>query len=302
MISVRRYQPTDFQPALDVISAATAIDSTRRITDDVFRQALSGALADQAAVALADRTTAVGFVWWDIHRGGSFRLEGWVHPVWRRKGIGVMLLSAVESALRRNEALPVTLTARVYNDIPGAESLFRLRGYQEVRRFYMMCAMLHGREFHAAPPPGVILRAFQPGDLAALVDADNAIFADHWGSVARSLRTWQRDMMELRPFNPSLWVIACAEGQIVGECLCHLSREFGPDDGWISIVGVRQEWRGRGLGRVMLTEGLRRLQAAGFATASLHVDAANIPAVSLYRSMSMAISRTRLHFVKTIKG
>jgi mycothiol synthase len=302
LISVRPYQPGDFHAALDVINAATTTDRTRRMAEDAFRQALSGNLGNHAVTALVDRTTTAGFVWWETHLGNSVRFEGWVHPSWRRKGVGTLLLSAVESAVRRKESLPVTLTARVYSDISGAEPLFRLRGYQEVRRFLMMCGNLSGREFKVSPPPDVVLRTFQPDDLAALVEADNTIFTGHWGSYSRSVRTWQRDMMELRPFDPSLWVIASIGDQIVGECLCHLSREFGPEDGWISIVGIRPEWRGRGLGRAVLTEGLRLLQEAGFATASLHVDAANTPAVSLYRSLGMEIARTRLHFAKTISA
>ncbi len=308
MINVRPYKPSDFAAALAVINAAAAVDHTRRFSDTVFRRALAGDLASQAAVAV-DHHTINGFVWWDAHRG-DLRLEGWVHPECRRNGIGTALLTAVESTVRRTEALPVILTARCYNDIPGSEALFRLRGFQEIRRFYMMSTQLHGRDYDVAAPPGITLRSFQPGDLPGLVEADNEIFAEHWGSHPRPLQTWKREMIDLRPHDPGLWVLAFAgehrdrhadqADQIVGECLCHLSTQFGPTDGWISIVGVRKEWRGRGIGRAVLLQGLRNLQKAGFVTGSLHVDAENTPAVNLYRAVGMEISRTRLHFAKTV--
>jgi mycothiol synthase len=297
LISVRLYKPSDFAAALGVINTAAAADRTRRLSDATFRRALSGNLATQAAIAEQGKTVT-GFFWWDMLRGSDLRLEGWVHPDWRRSGIATTLLAAAEAAIRRRESLPLTLNTRTYVDIPGSETLFRLRGYQEVRRFYLMSMPL--REFEITPLPGIVLRTFRPDDLPALVEADNAIFADHWGSYQRTLAGWKRDMMETRPYDPSLWVIACAGDQIVGECLCHLSREFGPADGWVSVVGVRKEWRGRGIGRAVLVQGLHTLRKSGFVTGSLHVDAENTPAVTLYRDVGMEVARTRLHFARTI--
>jgi mycothiol synthase len=108
-------------------------------------------------------------------------------------------------------------------------------------------------------------------------------------------------MVERRPHDPKLWTIAWAGDRVIGECLCHTSMVGGPNDGWVSIVGVQREWRGRGLGRALLARGLQKLQEVGFETASLNVDAENSAAINLYRSLGMDVLRTRLHFAKTIQ-
>jgi ribosomal protein S18 acetylase RimI-like enzyme len=164
-----------------------------------------------------------------------------------------------------------------------------------------MSMSLAERQFEAHVPRDIVLRSFRESDLLALVEAENEIFADHWGSQPKTPQAWRREMIDLRPYDPKLWVLAWEGDRVVAECLCHASRESGPNDGWIAIVGVRREWRGRGLGEIVLTEGLRRLQQAGFVSAALHVDAENLPALNLYRRLGMEIARTRLHFAKDIR-
>src|SRR5262249_46891542 len=147
-----------------------------------------------------------------------------------------------------------------------------------------------------SPPDEVTLRAFQPGDLEKLVAADNAFFANHGGLQAESVESWKRRMLEGRPHDAALWIIAWAGNQVVGECLCNASQQDGPHDGWVSTLGVAPEWRRRGLGRAIMVQGLHVLQEKGFQTASLHVDADNTPALRLYRSLDMEIARTHVHF------
>lgn len=53
-------------------------------------------------------------------------------------------------------------------------------------------------------------------------------------------------------------------------------------------VGVSPAAQGTGLGRALVTAGLRRLEARGIRTASLYVEAENTRAVSLYRSVGFS--------------
>lgn len=298
---VRPYQPQDFQAVFRLISACAEQDRTRRLTENALRRTLMpeyGAALD-ALVALTPEQAVAGMMWWDSARSVT-RLEGWVHPLQRRKGFGTALLTAAESHVRKYTAC-TELTARAYEDVPGVEALFRLRGFALERRFYVMSVRLVGHPFEVEPPPGVSVRSFRIEDLEALVEADNEIFEDHWGSHRRSVQAWQREMMELRPHDPALWIVAWVGDDVVGECLCHASREGGPKDAWVSIVGVRREWRGRGLGRAVLARGLAELHNAGFETAALHVDAENSAAINLYRSLEMNVVRHRLHYRKVLQ-
>jgi mycothiol synthase len=305
LISVRQYKAPDFALTLETINAAANVDRTRRLSETSFRHVLTGMgqgiEAFVATVRQRSQIFSAGFVWWDATKTAQ-RLEGWVHPDWRRIGIGTALLTAVESCVQLiSPDGEITLTGRTYDDIPGAALLFQRRGYEEIRRFYVMSMSLGEQQFEAGSLTGIVLRPFREGDLHALVEAENEIFAGHWGSQPKTPQVWRRDMMELRPYDPKLWVLAWDGDRVVGECLCHASRESGPNDGWVAIVGVRREWRGRGLGQIVLTEGLRRLQQAGLVSAALHVDAENLPALNLYQRMGMEISRTRVHFAKDVR-
>jgi len=302
VITVRLYQPADLWQSVEVINSAAETDHIRRLEAGHLQRMVMAedGRGMPAAVATVDPNRVAGFVWWDVDSPTARRFEGWVHSAWRRRGVGTALLTAVESFAREQGQVPVTLNGRAYSDIPGAEAMFRRRGYAEVRRFYLMSTPLIGRDFAADVPPGITLRTFRPDDLAALVEADNAMFANHWGSHARTVAQWKRALIETRPHDPALWILAWDGDRIVGECLCHLAREGGPRDAWVSLVGVRPEWRGRGLGQAVLAHGLRTLQQAGFHTAGLHVDAENTPAVRLYERLGLAVARTRVHFAKTI--
>lgn len=55
-----------------------------------------------------------------------------------------------------------------------------------------------------------------------------------------------------------------------------------PGEGELYVVAVHPRAQARGLGRVVVAEALRLLQAAGCSRALLHVDAGDAPALALY--------------------
>ena len=73
-------------------------------------------------------------------------------------------------------------------------------------------------------------------------------------------------------FRPELFVLAEAAGELVGFAL---ATAHAPEDetlGRVEELGVRRDWRGRGLASAMLAESFARLQALGRAGACLGVD------------------------------
>lgn len=294
---IRAYQPNDCEAALSVIKAAAEADRTRQLP----AEALSISTRENAVIAFTSEGAAAAFAWWHLQGDQSYLFEGWVHPAFRRRGYGGGLLTAAEVYVRQHSG--GLLRARTYEDITGAKALFERKGYVVERRFYTMrTALTPERTLEAELPKGITVRTFERSDLEMLVAADNEIFAEHWGSVPRDPETWERYMILSRPHNPNLWIIALQGDEIVGECLCGAREHGDTQNGHISIVGVRRSWRGYGLGRALLTYGLRALRDHGFTTASLHVDSENHTAINLYRSLEMDVVRTRLHYVKKIKA
>jgi ribosomal protein S18 acetylase RimI-like enzyme len=63
----------------------------------------------------------------------------------------------------------------------------------------------------------------------------------------------------------------------------------GGPHAWISNLTADPDWRGRGLGRLMLGRGIRSLQERGAESAMLGVDGGNVAAVGLYRSAGFGV-------------
>ncbi len=68
------------------------------------------------------------------------------------------------------------------------------------------------------------------------------------------------------------------------------------DEAEILTIAVRPGERGRGYGRMLMDEALRRLHRAGASHCFLEVDQANAPAVSLYRSLGFAVTGERRNY------
>jgi mycothiol synthase len=304
---IRTYRPSDAEAVTALIAAAAAQDRTRTVSPSSFQRTWEAYSPDpnqprydESAVVMGSDDTLYGFAWWALDTPGKVSFEGWVHPLHRRHGVGTALLTAFEHYVQRFLHGSVTLAARAYADIPGVEALFRLKGYGQGHPFYTMRSRLQNRTMNTDLPSGLTIKAFNAGQLDRLVDTDNTIFQDHWGAKQRTPSLFRAQMIETRPHDPKLWLLAWAGDELAGECLCHANHLGEPNDGWVSTLGVRREYRGRGLGRALLVMGLQRLQNQGFDTASLNVDSENTSAVNLYRSVGMDVIRTRLSFEKRL--
>lgn len=82
--------------------------------------------------------------------------------------------------------------------------------------------------------------------------------------------------------NPQ-WVAVTAEGSVVG--WCDIVRGRGVHENHLGELGMglAAEWRGRGIGRKLLTETVAAADAAQFLRIELSVHADNLRAMSLYR-------------------
>ena len=144
-------------------------------------------------------------------------------------------------------------------------------------------------------PPGVdCLSLSERPDLASpLYDAWRAAFADEWGSHAESEDDFWRErrgdkLGSAFAFDPTLWLLACDQGAVVGFCLCELGSSEGELIGRVAEVGVVPSRRGAGIGYAVLRSGFRELCRRGAARVVLDVDAANVTsALRLYRKAGM---------------
>ena len=81
----------------------------------------------------------------------------------------------------------------------------------------------------------------------------------------------REEVAEYLKRNPGLSRVAEADGKMVGAVMCgHDGRR-----GWIYHLAVAQEYRGRGVGKLLLDDCVRGLQAAGLRRAIILVEGKN---------------------------
>lgn len=74
-------------------------------------------------------------------------------------------------------------------------------------------------------------------------------------------------------FDPALWFLAWSGGEVAGYAGASLEADEDPARGYVSLLGVRPAFRGRGLGEALLRQAFRELAVRGKLGCDLHVDA-----------------------------
>lgn len=245
-----------------------------------------------------------------------------VDPQWQRRGVGSALLSWLEARTRQRFAEDAGVGPDGAG--PGTAKLVpRLRIFIEQKQQHQ-CALLeesgygvvrYYNEMHrplSAPLPeaplerGLELVPMERGLSEALRLAHNQIFADHWGSEPRDEESWGFVVNDplARP-DLSAVVLASSTGEVVGYQLASHDPDTavtrGFTEGYTDLLGVRREFRGRGVAQALLADAMRRFATAGLDKASLDVDSENpTGAMALYRKMGYAPVNTSLAWDKVL--
>jgi ribosomal protein S18 acetylase RimI-like enzyme len=107
------------------------------------------------------------------------------------------------------------------------------------------------------------------------------------GHHLREFDEWQRIFLAGRADHEAP-VLAWRGERLVGAAI---GRIFSEGTGWVGQLAVAQDERGRGLGRALLLEAMRRYIAAGASSLGLGVMAENRKALRLYQDVGLEIER-----------
>jgi mycothiol synthase len=164
---------------------------------------------------------------------------------------------------------------------------------------------LHQSLARVLPPPAVpegfsIRPLAGEAEVAAYVALHRAAFGSNNMTV-----DWRRQILESPQYVPALDLVAVdADGALAGFCICWLSQRAndhnGSVAGQVEPMGVRPDLQQRGLGRALLMEGLRRLQAHGATSAYVDCDGGNDPAFQLYEGAGFRIAYKVLKYRKDL--
>ncbi len=202
----------------------------------------------------------------------------------------------------------VCLVAGATDDDPSERAQLETHGFAHSRTFYRMEMDLSNAIASPMLPDGIAFRSFVPGeDDEAQVDAYRDAFRDHYGYLegpfSDDLAQLQRTMQE-DDFDPALWFLAidCAQGEVAGYCLCYPEDRGNREMGLVDELGVRRNWRRRGIARALLLHGLAALKIRGLPRACLRVDSDNKKgALALYESVGMAVVSCSHTYVKELR-
>jgi mycothiol synthase len=256
-------------------------------------------------------TVAFSRVWWVEESTGErlYKSLGFVHPHWRRQGLGAAMLRYNEHHLRDIARGHPARTPKLFqvwatDTEYGALALFAAAGYQPVRHYLMMTRSI-GLPLPDAPlPAGLEVRPVEPGHIRAIWEAMWEARRDHWGYVEPTGQDYE-GWTAGRLFAPELWKVAWEGEQVAGMVLNRLDQEqneqYQHQRGYTQDIFVRRPWRRRGLARSLLVGSIRMFRDMGMEETALGVDSQNPSgALGLYESVGYREVRRHTFFNKAI--
>ncbi len=308
--NVRAPRLEDAQAIAAVINAEDKQEGGREETtvDDVTYdwQRSSIDLAQDAWVACTPTGEIVGYECiFIVHENGHFDIDGYVHPAYKNKGIGTHLLRRVEARVRQRvgeiaPAARVWTEANTYGSNTLSRQLFEAEGYALARQFWRMEIDLDAPPADPAWPEGITIRTAVVGqDDFAIYQTVQASFTDHWGFAPFSYESWRLGRFDAAFFDPSLWFLAMDGSTIAGIALCRVRSD---QSGWINTVGVRREYRRRGIASTLLRHAFGEFYTRGQHNIGLGVDAQSLTgATHVYEGVGMHVMHHYNTYQKTLR-
>ncbi len=261
-----------------------AFATGERVTEEDVRLSWRD-LGDRGRAALVLDGDSAPVAYYEVWPGSPERvhLDGYVHPDSRGRGLGVFIVENGEELARAlgEHVVSGTLAADI-----EANELFAREGWRLVRAFFRMVTEVDGA-IDPEPRAGFVVRTFQPGDAQRFHAAIEDAFEDHWDHDPQSFDEFRRKELESDTFDPALWWLALDGEEVAAAVQC--TRRYGM--GWVAMLGVRPQWRRRGLGEQLLRTAFAEFARRGEARVGLGVDAESpTGATRLYERLGMRVA------------
>ncbi|KQP57808.1 mycothiol synthase [Agreia sp. Leaf283] len=301
-LQLRASSPSQLGAAFTrLISRSSLVDGQPPFNDQALVDAASGA---RALIVAEHGDVIAGAV---IVGEGEFEFV--VDPEFRRNGLGTILLERIL------DGAEPAIAGWAHGDHPASRILAARTGFEAVRTLYQLRMPVPGPSKDSPSTgsgnggspstgsgngEGVVIEAFRPGvDDEAWVELNARVFADHpeQGSItlddlhARMAEPW---------FDAGDFLVARHDDRLIAYNWLKIERPEEP--GEIYVVGVDSAYAGRGLGRTLMRHAFDRLRERGISTAALYVDADNVGAVHLYRSLGFADHTVDVQYRRPLAG
>ncbi len=302
--TVRNYRAGDFDRYVRLMTDAEAVEPTGyAITAQTIRERLErpGYTPEQDLFFVEAGAELAGYL--SMVTELPIRrvvLDCWVRPEERRRGLATRLL---EHALARAQEIGAAVAnVSVAEENAVTRNILARRDFRHVRTFLELRRDIgkdSGQAFDQ-PVPGI--HHLQPGEEALLAKLQNRVFTGSWGFCPNSAEEI-RYRLSLNGSSPGDVLVICEGGEIAGYCWTWLlPSPIGTDwrRGRVLMLGVDQNWRGKGIGLKALIAGLAHLRGRDARYAELTVDSENRAACNLYKSIGFSLRRKTLWYERTV--
>ena len=223
-----------------------------------------------------------------------------VDPEYEDLGLEEYLLEWAENRARQvvgrvSPELRVAIRSNPLSLVNSASKALLGAGWRLIRHnFTMRIDMTEGPP-EPIWPEGIQLKPYDPERHARRAyELDEEVFQDHFGYVKDDPETgYERFMHHMtgdESYDPDLWFLAFAGEEMIAICICRRFSYEDPDAGHESTLGVRRDWRRRGLAQALLLHAFGEFYRRGISSVDLGVDAESLTgAMDLYKKVGMNV-------------
>ena len=296
---IRNYRPEDIHSFVRLRNdSADLSPDTGYLSPDVIRESLDRpGYTPEHDLFVADKgSELVGYL--DINaeqKIGRVVLDCLIGPQHRRRGLAHRLF---QQAVVRAIALGIEVAhVNVRDENALARVVLEQAGFQVIRRSIELIV-----DPVRLPEPvrsALPIRPLGTDEVHILTDIQNRSFTGTWGF---SPNTTEEISYATHNGSATEGVRIAMDGERpVGYCWVRI-QENGRGKVWgrIGMLGVDPDYRGKGIGRELLLDGLSYLKEKGFKAAQITVDSENTVACALYQSVGFTHRDTSLWYEKSL--
>jgi ribosomal protein S18 acetylase RimI-like enzyme len=261
------------------------------------------------AIDAAGEVRAEAAVWAQITDQGA-RAFIWAEaaPPYTHLRPGLYRWAEAAARARLATADPATervIRAAVEEHRDGVRSELLGLGFELRRSFATMRRPLAGAPDLPPLPAGVTVAAWSPESDEAVRLANNASFADHWGTFPMSPQSWTTAYRDSETFRGDLSFAAFADGTVVSFCMAEVEEEenarTGRNEVYIHRVGTLRSHRRLRLASHLLLRTMGAAAAAGLEAAALDVDeSSHTNAGEVYLRLGFEVTERSMHYLKEL--
>jgi predicted N-acetyltransferase YhbS len=155
-------------------------------------------------------------------------------------------------------------------------------------------------------PENITIRTINPAEYKKVYFLKEEAFEDHWGHIGTTeeegLKEFESEHLQDPNYDPDLWFAAEVNGEWVGMIFGNKCTPFGPDYGWVAILGVRREWRHQRIGKALMLHFFQKIKEKGSNKVGLSVDSDSLTgATQLYESVGLRVIEQYVRMEKILR-